>query len=882
MTWWSRLWRRNKLEQDLGRELQFHVAERIAALMISGLSEDEARRRVRQEFGGIEQVKEECRDTRGTRWMEELYRDVRFAVRSLSRTPGFSLLAVIVLTLGIGATTAMFSITRTVLLKPLGYRNPERLATILFRVPQFSKVLSTIPVNAQHYELWRDHNRTLDEISMIRPDAHILSGRSEAVQVNGVRVSPNLFHLLGIQPAIGRGFVKGEDQAGRERVAVISHRLWQEKLDGRSDALGQTLLLDGHPYEVVGVMPAGLPFPRGKQLSDLEILPEHTDYWVPLVFSKDDLASPLGNENYIAIARLKARMTVAQVLEDVTRLEKEISKRYPEPVEFDPVVRSLQQAMARDVRLPLLVLMAAVASVLLIVCINLTNLMLVRAIAQRREWAVRVAIGARTRDLLRGAFVESLCLSVTGGALGCLLAVWLVKLVQVHAPTGLPRVDELAVDSPALLLTLSLSILSALVFGLWPAWRSSQVDPQEALQSAGRTMSEGGRGHLSGKLLVAAEVAVSSVLLLTAGLLLRSYAAILGVNPGMNVDNLLTLQIDLPPDRYLQGKDIASFYKRLRERVGSLAGVKAAGLISDLPLTGENNNNPATAGDRPAPPMARWQMTNYRSASKTYFQAAGIRLREGRPFDERDGDTTEVMISENLAERLWPGQNAVGRPLRIYSYKRLMNVVGVVGATYAASLTQQPTMMVYFPDWRRQDLNMSLLVRTGNKPESISGVVRRIVHDLEPQAAIPSIQTMREVVASSVSEQRFQVILLATFAAIAVVLACLGIYGVLAFTISRRRSEIGVRMALGARPDVILRSTLATGMTPVLAGIVVGLGISAALARVIANLLFGVPAFDPWTYAGSLLVVLMIAAFACLIPARRAARLNPIEALRNE
>jgi putative ABC transport system permease protein len=309
--------------------------------------------------------------------------------------------------------------------------------------------------------------------------------------------------------------------------------------------------------------------------------------------------------------------------------------------------------------------------------------------------------------------------------------------------------------------------------------------------------------------------------------------------------------------------------------------VKAAGLISDLPLTGENNHNPATAGDGPTLPISQWQMTNYRSAGKTYFQAAGIQLKEGRPFDERDGDTTEVMISENLAERLWPKQSAVGRPLRIYSYKRLMNVVGVVGATYAAALTQQPTMMVYFPDCRRQDLNMSLVVRTATKPEAIAGAIRRTVHDLEPRAAIPSIKTMREVVASSVSEQRFQVIVLATFAAMAVVLASLGIYGVLSFTISRRTSEIGVRMALGALPNKILRSTLWAGMVPVVVGIMAGLSISAALARVVANLLFGVPALDPWTYAGTSIVLLTVAMLACLIPARRAAQLNPIEALRN-
>jgi putative ABC transport system permease protein len=331
----------------------------------------------------------------------------------------------------------MFSVTRTVLEKPLAYRDPARLVTILFRVPQFSKALSTIPVNAQHYELWRDEARTIEELGMLGPDSHILSGLGEAVQVRGARVSTNLFHLLGSQPVLGRAFARGEDQMGRDHVVVISHQFWREKLGGRPDALGQKVLFDGQPFQVIGIMPVGFPVQRGKELTDLEVLPERTDYWVPLVFSQGDLASPLGNENYIAIARFKPSATVAQVLADVTALEKVISKRYPEPVEFDAVVRPLQQGMVRDVRLPLLILMAAVGVVLLLACINLMNLMMVRGLARQREWAIRLSIGAKRLDLLLGALIESLCLSVTGGALGSLLAVWLLKLVQLEWNPGL-------------------------------------------------------------------------------------------------------------------------------------------------------------------------------------------------------------------------------------------------------------------------------------------------------------------------------------------------------------------------------------------------------------------------------------------------------------
>ncbi len=806
---------------------------------------------------------------------------LRFAFRALRRSPGFSVLAVLILTLGIGATTAMFSITRTVLLKPLAYRDPARLVTIQFSVPQFSKLSSTVPVNAQHYQLWRDRARTIAEVGLLGPDSRILSGRGESVQVSGARVSANFFHLLGVQPIMGRSFSKGEDQAGRAQVVVISHRFWQEKLGGRRDALGQKLLLDGKPFQVIGAMPTAFPFPRGRQLSDFEQLPEHADYWTPLVFSKNDLEAPLGNMDYLAIARLKPGTTPARALSEMNSLEKVIAKTFPAPVEIDPVVRPLQQAMARDVRLPLLVLMGAVGAVLLIVCINLMNLMMVRATAQRREWAIRLAVGAAMKDILRGAFLESLLLALAGGALGSLLAAWLLQLVRLKAPIDLPRVDELQLDPASLGFVLLVSLGSALLFGLWPGWRAARVDPQEALQSSGRTTSEGRQGQRAGKILVALEVALSTVLLLSAGLLVRSFAAILRVNPGTDVQHVLTMRINLPPEKYQQDARIHSFYCELQNKASSIPGVRAAGLVSDLPLTGENNENPVSAGDRAAPPLTEWQLTNYRSASTAYFKAAGIPLQAGSVFKEHAGDITEVVISENVAARLWPHESAIGKPLRIFG-SNLFNVVGVVGSVHAASLEQSPTMMVYVPDWRRDDRDMSLVVRTQNEPNKLSAAIRKRVVALEPEAAIPKIETMSEVVAASVAPQRFQVILLGAFALAALLLACLGIYGVLAFATGRRTAEFGIRMALGARPAQILRSTLSGGMVPVLLGITTGLLASAALARVIQNLLFQVHALDPVMYLGTAALLILVAALACFVPARRAARLDPMTALRHD
>ncbi|MBV9499071.1 MAG: ABC transporter permease [Acidobacteriaceae bacterium] len=807
---------------------------------------------------------------------------IRIAVRALGRSLGFALLAIAILTLGIGATTAMFTITRTVLLKPLAYQDPDRLVTASFRVPAFSKQFSTIPINAQHYELWRDHSRTIQELAVLRPDSHILSGAGQAEQLKGLSVSPNFFHLLGSEPAIGRGFVKGEDVEGRNHIVVISYRLWRRAFSGRADAIGKELRLDGVPYQVVGIAAAGFPFPRGRELSELEQLPERTEYWTPLVFSKDDLASPEGNENYIAIARLKPGVTTQQAVADLTALEKVISQRYPEPIEFDPVVRRLQQTMARDVRLPLLLLMSAVAAVLLIVCINLMNLMMVRATSQRREWAIRLAVGAGVSELLRGALIESLLLSLAGCGLGSVLAWWILQLIRLKAPSGLPRVEELVLDPAALLFAVGISAASAILFGAWPAWRSARVDPQEALQSSSRSATQSRKAHQAGRVLVAAEVALSTVLLLAAGLLLRSFVTILNVNPGVSTEHVLTARVNLPPDKYHRDPDVVSFYRRLVEQTRALPGVRAAGLVSDLPLTGEDNNNPATAADRPIPPVTQWQMTNYRTASSGYFKAAGIPLEAGRVFEERDANIPEVVISSNLAARLWPNQNAVGRPLKIYGNGTLQKVIGVVGAVHAASLTQEPTMMIYFPHWRRADADMSLIVRSATDPEGLAAAVRRVIIKLEPQAAIPSIQSMRQVVADSVSEQRFQLILLAGFAVAALVLACLGIYGVLAFATSKRTSEIGIRMALGARPAQILHTIMRNGMAPVMVGIAIGLAASVGLARAIENLLFQVRATDPLMYAGTAFLLLIVAASACFLPARRAAALNPVEALRNE
>lgn len=805
------------------------------------------------------------------------------AVRSLRHSPAFTLLAVGILALGIGATTAMFSITRTILLKPLAYRQPERLETILLRVPALAQKFPMIPVNARHYHLWRERSRLMEQFAFLTTTGSTLSGAGDAEHVDGARVSTNLFDMLGLQPTAGRAFVPEEGQAGKDQVVVISNGLWRRKFGAAPNILGRKILLDGKPFQVIGVTSPWFPFPRGRQLSTIFPFPENTEYWIPLVFSKDEDGGALNNMNFLCIGRLREGASTAQLRAELTSLEKGLSKEFPPGIDVIPLVTPLQESFAGPIRRPLLILLSAVGLVLLIVCINLMNLMLVRATGRRRDWAIRLAMGASVRALMAETFLESLLLSLMGGALGCVLAVWLLALVRSKAPFDLPRIDELAVDPAALLFALAASFLSAVLFGLWPAWRAAQIDPQEALRSSSRSATEGRYGQRIGQLLVAAEVALSVVLLLGAGLLLRSFVGTLNVNPGLQVQHLLTAGISLPPDRYKDDPQVISFYKRLLEDIRNRPGVLEAGLVSELPLTGESNINPMITPEMKALPFSQWPMTNYRSASPSYFHAAAIPMVAGRSFDATDGDQPVIVISESLAKRLWPGQSAISRTLvRMGAKEVAYRVIGVAGDIHAASLSQEPALTVYFTELNRPQKEMSLVLRTSEDPSLIAPVVRRAVAGLDAGVPVTHIRTMDEIISDSVAQSRFQVVLLAGFAIVAVILACLGIYGVLAFTVSRRTAEIGIRMALGAWPHSVRWTMLKQGMLPVLVGLAVGLCVAMAVSGAIESLLFSVKALDPLTYVGASLVLLAAAAVACLVPAERAARLSPIEALRNE
>ncbi len=810
---------------------------------------------------------------------------LRFAVRSLRRTPGFTVLAIAILTLGIGATTAMFSITDTVLFKPLQYRDPGQLASLMLKVPVFSKYADRIPLNAYHYRFFKQHSRTLKQIALLGPTAAILSGAGKPVAVQGISATPELFDLLGVQPRLGRGFLAQESEEGKNHVIILGNALWRSQFNADPHVLGRKIRLDGEEYQVVGITSPSFPFPSGRQLSDVESLPEHSQYWIPLTLTRDDLARPDGGMKYFGLVRLKPGVPLSQAYAELAAGDGEIVRQFHLPFQMYPLLEPLRASLANGVREPLLLLFGAVGLVLLIVCVNLMNLMLVRASARRREWAVRLAVGAGLGQILRDNLAESLLLSLTGGLLGSLLAAWLVALVRASAPFDLPRVNELHIDLGSLAFALGISIFSAVLFGLWPAWRSTKTDPQEVLQSSSRSATEGRKGNRLGRTLVAVQVALSVVVLLGAGLFLHSFVRILQVNPGVQIQHVMTASIQLPPDQYKTAGQTAQFYQRLIEDMRTLPEIKEAGVTTQLALTSATSSNPYYAGDRPIPPIAQRPMVNQVWTSTTYFGASGVPLMAGRIFQQSDGTRRVAVISQNLADQLWPHENAIGRPLQTFNLEHRFDpfrVVGVVGSVHGSSLTKQAENMIYMPYWQDVNTGMSLVVRTTGDPHNAAGAIRSVVARLDPRVPVSDVRRMQDLVDSSMTQRRFQLFILIAFAGMALVLACLGIYGVLSFNVGQRTGEMGIRMALGARPGQIRGLILRQGMVPVVAGLLTGVTLSAVLGRVVQSLLFGVEALDPVTYVLTSVMLLVVALLACLIPARRAARLNPLEALRNE
>ena len=799
--------------------------------------------------------------------------DLRYAIRTLLRERGFASMAVLSLAVGIGANTAIFSVVNGVLLRPLPYLDPGRLYTIREVVPKLAHLYPSLPVNFSHYYEWRQRCSALESIAIMQGSAPNLTGVGEPELLDGALVSASVFRVLGVRPQLGRGFLDEEDPEGHNQVAVISDALWKRRFQADPAIVGRKIMLNGRPNVVVGVLPPGFQFP------DREGMGPKTDVFQPLGYSKDDFEELTGDFNWAAIARLRPGVTPQRALAALNVIQADICRRIPEKIDLHVSMSSLQEDIVGQSRRGLLVLLGAVGAVLLILCGNLANLSLARAAGRARESAIRTALGAGRSQLVRQALTESLVLALAGGAVGIALAAWGVKVLVNAAPLDLPRLSQVSLDGRVLGFALLISIVTGVVFGILPALRSAAAHPLEALKSGSYTTTESRGGARVRGLLVAVEAALSAVLLITAGLLIGSFVRLMHVDKGFDIERVLAVHVKIPSNKYTEAPQQAAFFDRLLEKARHLPGVLSAGVASALPLQGETWIDLAgTEGDQR--PMFERPMVNVRFVSPDYFRMLRIPFHEGRPFDDSQRNRKVVIISQGTARRLWPGRSAMGR--HMLQNETLEEVAGVTADIRSTSLDKDPVLMIYIPYWQRPRLSAWLLLRSAMDPRGIAAGVRAAIHQVDADVPVPQMETLQEVMSDSVAQRRFQMTLVMLFAAAALALAGFGIYGLVSYSVTRRRTEMGIRMALGADARDLQRMVLWQGIRPVAAGLAAGILCAVAAGRVLSSLLFQVSARDPLTIAGVALVLLAVSAAAALVPAHRATRVDPMNALRFE
>ena len=797
---------------------------------------------------------------------------IRYATRSLLRSPGFTLAAVLCLGLAIGANTAIFTVLNAVLLKPLAYAEPSRLVMLWERNAERPEGHNVVA--PADFLDWRARTRSFSGMAAIAEGHVTLTGLGEAQQVPVQSVTASMFPVLGVTPALGRSFSEEEDRPSGPNVVVVSDRFWRRHLSGDPRALGQSITLDGEPFTVIGVMPPGFRF-KGRATEEAEL-------WSPLSLDPGRDYRATSGRYLLAFGRLKPGVTVDQADADLRALASRLAEEHPVfNAGWTTTLVPLREQVVGSARTPLFVLAGVVAFVLLIACANVANLQLARGAARRRELAVRTALGASRSTLVRDLLVESLVLSVAGGALGLLLAVWGTAALVAVAPAGMPRLGEISVDGRTLLFTAALSILTGFVFGLLPALHGSRADLNDVIK-------EGGRGVAGGRLrsgLVAAQIALSLMLLVGAGLLIRSFLRLSQEDPGFDASHVLAAKVDLPGSRYGTDPLQAAFFQELLARIRRLPGVTAASAINWLPFGGNGSASSYFVEGRPALPPGQELGADIRAVDPDYFRTLGIPLRAGELFTGRDGPTVRkaVVINEALAHQVFPNENPVGHHI-LMPWNDTLNgeIVAVVGDTRHAGLDSLPHPTLYWPMAQFPWGFMSLVIRTPRDPETLIRPVAAELHALDPDVPLADPRPLDSYLSQSVASQRFTMLLLGAFAAVAVVLAAIGISAVVANSVVRRTREIGVRMALGAGQRDVLGMVLRQGMLLVVIGIVAGLAGALALTRVLRSLLYGVSPTDVVTFAGVPLFLAGIALVAAYLPARRAAAVDPMVALRTE
>ena len=816
--------------------------------------------------------------------METLLHDVRFAVRVLWKGRGFTAVAIIALALGIGANSAIFSVVNAVVLRPLPYRDSERLVALWGNIHQ--EGLEELELSAPEFTDFRARADAFDGVAAYNVQGFNLTGAGEPERIQGAAVSATLFPLLGVAPQRGRALLEAEDKPGSDQVVVISHALWQRRFGSDPNVAGRAVTLDGQSATVVGVMPASFHFPD-----------TDTDIWKPIAFDADLLSENNRGSHFLnVIARLKPGVSFDQAQAATVSLAHGIGAEHAGnyPRGFDAKLRPLREEIVGDARRPLLIIFGAVGLVLLIACANVANLLLSRAAARGREMAVRAALGASRWRIVRQLLTESVLLALAGGTCGLLLALWAVDLLVALAPAGTPRVEEIGLDLRVVGFTFAVSFVTGVVFGLAPALQAAKTDLNEALKEGSRGASDGPRRQRLRGLLVAAEFALSLVLLVAAGLLIKSYARIQAVSPGFDPEHVLTMRLVLPDAKYKDGGAKRAFFETLTARLKTLPGVEAVGANNLLPFNGYGGSRSFMIEGRPVPPGSPHPEEQLRFITPGYFAALSIPVLRGRDFDARDTDGAPrvAVVSRAMAERYWPGEDVVGKRIAYSGIGRgdtpkWIEVVGIVGDVKHRSLDLPAQPHIYVPAYQPLFAGFNLpplyvAIRAQSDAAALASAVRREVMALDPEQPVANLKTMRQRLAESVAQRRFQMTLLGVFAACALLLAAVGIYGVMSYTVARRTHEIGVRVALGAQTRDVLRLVLRQAMTLALVGVGAGLVGALAATRLLASLLYGVSASDPVVFAGVALLLTLVAVVASYIPARRATKVDPMVALRYE
>ena len=837
--------------------------------MTQGMNESEARRAALVEMGGIEQVKEEVRTNRVGFALETFCQDLRYGFRSLLKKPAFTVTAVVALALGIGANTAIFSVINGILLRSLPYRDPASIVLVWER--NFERNRSQNSVSPANFLDWQRRNASFQQIAASWDTRVNLTSGGAPEELLVQRVSADFFPILGIPPQIGRWLVADDDKPGGDPVVILSHDLWQTRFGGNPAIINQPVTMSGRTLTVVGVMPP-----------DFHFLNTEIQAWIPLAL---DPASDWRNQGrYLrSLARLKPGVSMRQAQAELEQVAKQLERDYPDynkgwGVNLVPI----HEQIVGDIRPVLLVLLAAVAFVLLIACANVANLLLSRAAARQKELALRAALGAGRMRLIRQMLTESLLLALIGGAFGLFLAHWGLQLLLAFAPDNIPRLREITIDPRVLGYTFAVSLFTGVIFGLVPAFQSSRPDLNDALKERARGSS--GRSCVVRNLFVVTETALALILLVGAGLMLRSFSQLHQVKTGFDPESVLTLRVQLPMAKYREPQQRAEFFRRAQERLATLPGVKAIGAISYLPLTGLASSTVFNLADRPDLSPSDSPGTEVRIITPGYFSAMRIPLLKGRTFDERDGpDSRVLVINETMARKFFPGRDPIGQRLIVnWEPKVADEIIGVVGDVKETALADEANPAIYWPHPREPYQFMNFVLRSQIDPARLSAAATREIHALDPEQPVSDIRTLDQVVSKSIARPRFNAFLLAIFAGVALVLASVGIYGVMSYSATQRTQEIGIRMALGAKPADILRLVVGHGMKLTLAGVVIGVLASLGLTRVIANLLFGVTATDLATFLSVSALLTIVALVANYIPARRATRLNPVVALRYE